>query len=158
MLNGAVKNDGSFKGALDTVGKVWALPNTVVGLVYGGVGHIAGKVGYALGIYDVTPSISFGNNAIQFHDNPFTLSNTAITLGNTVSYGRGVHPSHYGAYGNPTVNIGLHEKAHTLQYQVLGPLFLPTYFVSGGVSGPTGNPFENAAQNYGSGNGGWWPQ
>ena len=86
----------------------------------------------------------------------FTLKDTAITVGNTISYGRGSNPSGFGAYGDSTVEIGRHEQAHTYQYQVLGPLFLPTYFLRGGISGPTGNPFEHAAQEYGSGRGGWW--
>ena len=142
----------------DVIGKIWALPNTIIGAVYGGVGHIVGEIGYALGFYDVSPSISFGNNAIQFLDNPFTIRNTAITLGNTISYGRGVSPSQYGSYGDSSVQIGRHEAAHTYQYQTLGPLFLPAYFISGGISGPAGNPFENAAQEYGRGTGGWWPK
>lgn len=141
----------------DVIGKIWALPNTIIDAIYGGVGHIVGEIGYAMGIYDVSPSITFGNNAIQFLDNPFTLPKAAITLGNTISYGQGTGPSEYGAYGDYSVQIGLHEKAHTYQYQALDPLFLPTYFIRGGMSGPAGNPFENAAQDYGRGTGGWWP-
>ena len=53
--------------------------------------------------------------------------------------------------------VGLHEKAHTLQYQVLGPLYGPIYLLNGGFSGPGGNSFEQAAQDYGSGRGSWWP-
>lgn len=141
----------------DIIGKIWTLPNTIVGAVYGGVGHMVGEIGFATGLYDVSPSISFGNNAIQFLDNPFTIPGTAITLGNTISYGRYAYPAKMGAYGDYRVPIGLHEKAHTYQYQVLGPFFLPTYFFRGGVSGPANNPLENAAQNYGSGAGNWWP-
>ncbi|MBK6585164.1 MAG: hypothetical protein IPG20_20210 [Gammaproteobacteria bacterium] len=150
----AAKNPLSVLG--DIAGKLWTLPNTIIGAVYGSVGHVVGEIGYAFGMYPVSPSIDFGNNAIQFLDNPFTLKDTAITVGNTISYGRGSNPSGFGAYGDSTVEIGRHEQAHTYQYQVLGPLFLPTYFLRGGISGPTGNPFEHAAQEYGSGRGGWW--
>lgn len=141
----------------DLVGKVWALPNTIVGLVYGGAGYLVGKAGYLLGL-TANPTISFRNNAIQFHNNPFTRGGEAITVGNTISYGSGVNPKNNYAYGDPSVNIGLHEKAHTYQQQVLGPLFLLEYLRSGGFTGPGGNPYEQAAQNYGSGRGGWWPK
>ncbi|MDO6709001.1 RHS repeat domain-containing protein [Photobacterium sp. 1_MG-2023] len=151
------QGNNSLSVVADVIGKIWALPNTIIGAIYGGVGHIVGEVGYVFGLFDASPSITVDNNAIQFIDNPFTLSNTAITLGNTISYGRGTGPSKYGSYGDYSVQFGLHEKAHTYQYQALGPLFLPTYFIGGGISGPAGNPFENAAQNYGRGNGGWWP-
>jgi hypothetical protein len=138
------------------IGKIWTLPNTIIGTIYGGVGYIVGQVGYAFRLLDVRPHIKYGNNAIQFVDNPLTIRRRAITLGNSISYGRDANPERFGAYGDLSVNIGLHEKAHTLQSQVLGPLFLPVYFLRGGVSGPEGNPFERAAQNYGRGIGGWW--
>lgn len=102
----------------DVVGKIWTLPNTIIGGIYGLAGHVVGEIGYAFGLYNVSPSINFGNNGIQFINNPFTLRGTAITLGNTISYGRGSPPSRYGAYGDPSVNIGLHEGAHTYQYVV----------------------------------------
>lgn len=156
--NGSAQGNNPLNVVGDVIGKIWALPNTIIGAMYGGVGHVVGEIGYALGLYDVSPSITFGNNAIQFLDNPFTLRGTAITLGNTVSYGLGSPPSKYGAYGDPTVNIGLHEQAHTYQYQVLGPLFLPVYLGSQVFSGNGLNAFEDAAQNYGRGSGGWWPQ
>ncbi len=57
---------GFFEGVLDIAGKIWALPNTLVGLAYGGVGHVDGWV---LG---TNPYITFGNKAIQFYNNPLT--------------------------------------------------------------------------------------
>lgn len=133
------------------LGKIWSLPNTLVGLAYGGIGHVAGLM------MGTNPQISFGNNAIQFVNNPFIRANEALTLGNVIMYGRNSPPSEYGAYGDPTVNVGLHERAHTYQAQVLGPLFGPVYMLTGGFSGPPRNPFERAAQEHGSGRGGWWP-
>jgi hypothetical protein len=65
-------------------GKVWNLPNTIVGLAVGGTGYALGNIGYALGLKDVRPRWSIGNNAIQFHNNPFT--STAMTLRNTILY------------------------------------------------------------------------
>ena len=99
------------------------------------------------------PTISFGNNAIQFEDHPL-MTFGAITFGNTVSYANGFGPNkNYDSYGRET-NTGLHEKAHTYQYQLLGPLFLPIYFSSGGISAR--NPWEQAADNFALG-GSWMP-
>ena len=58
---------------LDVIGKVWNLPNTLLGLAYGVVGHLAGW------LRGLRPRISLGNNAIQFHDSGLML--TAMALG-----------------------------------------------------------------------------
>ena len=144
-------------GVLDVVGKIWALPNTLVGAVYGSLGHIAGWASYAAGWQTQSPSIEIGNNAVQLLNNPFIFSGAALTLGNIVIYGAGATPEMWGAYGNFGVQLGPHEGGHTYQSQILGPLFGPAYLLVGGFSGPSGNPFEQAAQNYGSGRGSWWP-
>lgn len=68
-----------------------------------------------------------------------------------------ISPTEMGAYSDMNVQVGRHEKAHTYQYEALGIFFAPLYFKNGGLTGPSGNPFESAAQNYGSGTGGWWP-
>jgi hypothetical protein len=144
---------GFFSGVLDVVGKIWALPNTIVGMIYGGVGHVAGW------IMGTNPQIVFDHNAIQFINNPFIRDNEALTLGNAILYGENSPPWKPGAYGDNSVNIGFHEEAHTYQYQVLGPFYAPAYLLNGGFSGPSGNPLEQAAQVYGRnrGQGGWWP-
>ena len=99
------------------------------------------------------PTISFGNNAIQFENHPLMMFG-AITLGNTISYAKDYGPdSVYSSYGRET-QTGLHEKGHTYQYQLLGPLFLPMYISSGGVSAR--NPWEQAADNFALG-GSWMP-
>nr|VFJ66174.1 MAG: RHS repeat-associated core domain-containing protein [Candidatus Kentron sp. DK] len=140
-----------FRNALDVVGKIWALPNTIAGMIYGGVGHIAGW------IMGTNPQTIFSHNAVQFINNPFVRRDEALTLGNTILYGSNTPPWRFGAYGDPSVNIGSHEEAHTYQYQALGPFYAPVYMLSGGFSGPSGNPLEQAAQDYGSNQGGWWP-
>jgi len=132
-----------MRGALDVAGKIWALPNTIIGTVVGLAGVPFGA------------TISFGNNAIQFENYPW--GDGAITLGNSVIYARGTSPSDSltGLYGDPRkLNIGMHERGHTLQYQALGPVFLPAYLLSGGIS--ASNSFEQAANNYAAG-GSWWP-
>jgi hypothetical protein len=132
-----------MRGALDIVGKVWALPNTIVGTVVGLAGVPFGA------------TISFGNNGIQFEHYPW--GEGAITLGNAIIYARGTSPSDMerGLYGDPRLlNIGRHERGHTYQYQAFGPFFLPAYLMSGGIS--ASNPFERAANQY-AGGGSWWP-
>lgn len=142
---------------MDILGKLWASPYTLLGLLYGLLGHAVGWLVYGMGRRTLRPEIRLEHNALQFLNNPLTIPYAAITLGNTISYGRGTSPDHWGAYGDPTVHIGRHEEAHTWQYQVLGPFFIPVYFICGGVIGPLRNPLENAAQNYGRGSGSWWP-
>jgi hypothetical protein len=55
----------------------------------------------------------------------------------------------------PAMRLGDHERAHVLQYMVLGPFFLPLYLVLGGVS--VRNPLERAADRYALTGRGWWP-
>ncbi|MGQ9426433.1 hypothetical protein ACXYTJ_10030 [Gilvimarinus sp. F26214L] len=139
------------------VGKVWNLPNTVIGIAYGLLGYGIGNIGFALRLTQCRPTWSLGHNAIQFHGNPLTVNRCAITIGNTVSYGGRLQPEHYGAFGDPTVNVGRHEEAHTRQSEILGILFLPAYLAAGGFTGPLRNRFERAAQDYGRGGTQWWP-
>ena len=134
---------------LDIVGKIWTLPNTLIGILYGILGHIVGR------LQGTNPVISIGNNAIQFQGSPITRKNTALALGNTIHYSMQSHPDQMGAYGDPEVNIGQHEAAHTYQYQVLGILFLPVYFILGGANEK--NRLEQAAQRYATREGSWWP-
>jgi hypothetical protein len=137
--------------ALDVLGKIWASPYTVIGAVYGALGHLYGL------LRRDNPKILLGNNAIQFTNNPFVNSAAAITFGNTIVYGRNSPPDRNGAYGNDAVNVGRHERAHTYQYQALGPAFGLAYLLAGGFCGPDRNAFERAAQQYGAGCGSWWP-
>lgn len=122
---------------VDVIGKLWALPNTIIGGVIG------------LGGVPFGARIEFGNNAIQFLDFPLGEAGEGLTLGNVQIFPRGSDPAtSFGFYyGSPVpINLGLHEQAHTFQYQVFGPTFLPAYFLSGGIS--ASNPFELAANRY----------
>jgi hypothetical protein len=114
-----------FVSALDVVGKIWALPNTVIGLVYGALGHVTGKVANR----NHESHISFGNNAIQFENSP--LVTTAITLGNVIIYGKGARfqPGALRCGGAHT--LGTEEMQHTFQAQILGPLYLPAHGLLG---------------------------
>jgi hypothetical protein len=123
--------------ALDVLGKIWALPNTIIGGTIGLLGVPFGA------------RIQFGNNAIQFTNFPLGKAGEALTLGNVQIYPRGSNPAtSFGFYygSNVPINLGLHEQGHTLQAQVFGPLFLPAYGLSGGIS--ASNSFEQAANRY----------
>ena len=103
--------------------------------------------------------IGFGNNAIQFTNYPWGGGlGPALTLGNVQIIPRPYLPnSMVPEYRNPSasVNLGLHEQAHTIQFEVFGPVFLPVYFLFGGPS--ANNPFEHAADESAAGRGGTLP-
>ncbi len=114
---------------LDLVGKLWNLPNTLLGLIYGILGHIAGLV---LG---TRPFVSLGNNAVQFHNNALML--TAMTLGNVIIYGPSRSPDASNCCfcdSPPQHTVGREEYRHTLQGQILGPLYLPLHLIGGVMS------------------------
>ncbi len=129
----------------DLAGKIWTSPNTLIGALVGLAGVPFGA------------RLRFANNAIQFLDFPLGQAGDGLTLGNVQIFPVGSNPSTDSGffYGSPVpINLGLHEQGHALQYEVLGPAFLPTYFLSGGVSAR--NPFELAANRYALG-GGFFP-
>jgi len=115
---------------LNGLGKLWSSPNTLFGLLYGGIGYLVGMV------CKTKPSIVIGHNAIQFLNNPLTA--TAVTLGNVVLYAGssyypgGAHTYHPKAlrHGRTSV-LGVEEMQHTLQGQVLGPLYFPAHLMFG---------------------------
>ena len=51
------------------IGKVWNLPNSLIGLGVGGLGYLAGFPLHWLGLQD-RPGVMTGNNAVQFTGNP----------------------------------------------------------------------------------------
>ena len=142
--------------AIDAAGKLWTAPNTVAGLLLGAIGLLAGS------------RVAVAHNAIVFHS--FPLGRRAFVLGNVIinphadlewraaTYEsvallkRGC-PAH--AAGE-TVHVGKHEEAHTWQYQLLGPFFLPVYALTMLLPSPT--PFERAADIYAKSGRGWWPR
>ena len=140
--------------ALDTIGKIWTAPNTLLGLLLGVPAMLAG----------CRPALA--HNAIVFHS--FPVGSRAFVLGNVV-----INPAHdlerctatYASVARrkrdrscavELVHIGKHEEAHTFQYQVLGPFFLPVYALTMLLPSPT--PFEHAADIYAQSGRGWWPR
>ena len=126
------------RAVLGLLGKLWTLPNTLLGVAFGTVAVMLGARAQA------------GRNAIEFLDQPFIglLGRSAMTLGNTIHYAPGRGPEHvaprYDRCG--PVNIGAHERAHTRQYERWGPLFLVAYAISWlPFVPPAGSQFEHAA-------------
>lgn len=116
------KHQKKNAGGGSILGKIWNAPNTALGLLYGGLGYVAGK---AMG---TDPHISIGGNAIEFTNNPFGGVG-AITLGNTTTYSPGLSPNDV----DPETGVPVweHEKQHTYQGEVLGPLYLPSNLIGG---------------------------
>jgi RHS repeat-associated protein len=119
------------QAALAAVGKLWNAPNTVLGLLWGAVGMLVGA------------RAGLGNNAVQFTDHPL-MGDSAVTLGNAISYGGGFGPETL-ALGD--VPVGVHELQHTLQGQLLGPLYLPSNVV-GGVAAVIRNGYWHGSFNW----------
>jgi hypothetical protein len=107
--------------ALSWLGKLWTSPNTLLGLALGALGLPFGA------------RFGRGDNAVNVLDHPL-LSLTrvhAITFGNAVLYRRGVRPEHEARRydGAGAQRLADHERAHTLQYEIWGPFFLPAYLL-----------------------------
>lgn len=116
----------------DIAGKAWSAPNTLVGLLYGGAGHVAGL---ATGAHP-RPYVALGANAVQFRNNPLGGAG-AITLGNTTTYDgdpadlKGGWAWYHATHAEP---VWEHERQHTIQAQQLGPLYLPSNLLGGGLA------------------------
>jgi hypothetical protein len=143
-LEGRVWPGETTSGLLDTLediaGKVWAAPATLVGAI----------IGFAAVAFDGA-DVEIGHNAIEFSDFPLGPNGSAMTLGNVILYVGSAKPDSTGSpYGSIVdLQVGLHEEAHTYQYQALGPFFPLFYglsWLSGGVS-----EFEWQANNYAAG-------
>ena len=130
------------------LGALWTLPNTLAGLLAGGAALLGGA------------KVQVAEGALVFHGVPFGPGG-ALTLGQVILHtGDSLDSSaltyHCKAHGgSDCVRIGDHERAHVYQYLALGPLFLPLYFLCGGISWR--NRFEQAADRYAATGRGWWP-
>lgn len=101
------------------IATLWALPNSLVGLVYGGIGIVCG----ARHEWDATQRI------LRFVDMPRWLMPTAMSLGHVQVYacGRCRLPDGRQAANRFGVPVVIEETLHTRQAEVLGPLYLPLH-------------------------------
>lgn len=139
------------RAALVCVGGLWTAPNSLLGLVLGLAGLTRGA------------RIRTSDGALVFDAYPWGPGG-ALTLGQVILNTGTDLDARCRTYADRaagtdaascrTVRLGDHERAHVFQYLVLGPLFLPIYFLCGGIAAR--NPFERAADRYALG-GSWWP-
>ena len=114
---------------------LWTAVNTALGLIYGAMAGV-----YAWWAKDVTLSVYYDNRAVNFEGAAF-LGPNAMVLGNTIHYRKGQ---------NPRANCLLreHEGYHVLQYQRMGPAFIPIYVLVSISTGYQAHPMEEEAQQH----------
>lgn len=133
------------------LGALWTLPNSLIGLAGGLVGMAAGA----------RPQWRAGDHALVFQHWPWgpggaiTFGNVILHTGASLDTACSTYSHRAGLCVDPSIRLADHERAHVLQYMVLGPLFLPLYLLCGGVS--VRNRFERAADRYALTGRGWWP-
>ena len=144
------------------LGRAWAFPNTIVGL-------IGGTLGTGVNIlFGEKTEIIYDWNAINFTNTPFyklakifnnNIIPGAITFGNIELYSEGIYPNNYSSVYIPSdpqlalrlsgithLEFSTHEEKHTYQYQHYGPFYGLFYVLGGFASGD--NPFELEADQY----------
>lgn len=137
--------------ALYSLGMLWTIPNSAIGL-------LAGLAGLPFGAH---MHFNRRERALVFHRWPWgpggamTLGNTILNTGESLDELCATYAHRAGECEEAPIVIGDHERAHVFQYMVLGPLFVPLYFLCGGIS--VRNRFERAADRYASTGRGWWP-
>ena len=136
LLNGIGKGLDAISRS--PLGYIWNLPNTAIGIAWGGIGLLC-----QIGMFPFSGKWEFAatiaNNAINFDGHPLMFSG-AITIGNTSSF----IPNSYlsdgytykdGTLGFNSTNVGAdHEIHHTYQGQLAGPLYLPLNLIGGVTS------------------------
>jgi hypothetical protein len=133
---------------VQALGALWTLPNTLAGL-------LAGLAALTRGA-----KARIEEGALVFHGVRFGPGG-ALTLGQVILHtGQSLDTTARTYWcrqhgGDECVRLADHERAHVYQYLVLGPLFLPVYFLCGGISWR--NRFEQAADRYAASGRGWWP-
>ncbi|MDL5364797.1 hypothetical protein QSH18_04205 [Xanthomonas sp. NCPPB 2654] len=133
------------------LGALWTLPNTLLGLTAGLAAMLVGA----------RARVSRRELALVFDRFPWgprgalTLGNVILVSADDLDVACATYEHAAGRCRHPNVRLGDHERAHVLQYLVLGPLFLPVYFACGGVH--VRNPLERAADRYAMLGRGWWP-
>ena len=77
---------GTGEKLADLTQKVWASPNTAIGLTYGAAGYLYGA---ATG---QEVKVTIGNNAVQFIGSQLGGNGSALTLGNAINYFGSANP------------------------------------------------------------------
>ncbi|MFL6604617.1 MAG: FG-GAP-like repeat-containing protein [Steroidobacteraceae bacterium] len=122
-MGGELNRGGVAADVLSLPAKLWALPSTVVGLIYGGVGDVLGLM------MGMDSRVLFAYNSVQFTNNPLMLS--AVTFGNVIIYAGGSDYSPESIGKGENFTLGYQEMQHTSQAEILGPLYLPAHIIFG---------------------------
>jgi hypothetical protein len=109
------------------LGFVWSLPNTLIGLVLGGLSFVRPRVTDGVVIFEGPPR---GVTWILSK-----MHRAAMTVGFVVVSNVRVDGS-----------LLVHERAHVRQSMVLGPLFIPAYVILAVPFGYRRHPMERAAR------------
>lgn len=134
-----------------TLGALWTLPNSLIGLLGGLTAMPRGA----------RPRWSQRDLAVVFIGYPWgpggaiTFGNVILATGQDLDVACTTYAHRAGWCRQPMMRLGDHERAHVLQYMVLGLAFGPLYLLCGGIS--AGNRFERAADRYALTGRGWWP-
>ncbi|MFC5435541.1 hypothetical protein ACFPME_03180 [Rhodanobacter umsongensis] len=133
------------------LGMLWTLPNSLAGLLLGVIGLAFGARmrWQARGLALVVRRWPWGNGGA------LTLGNVILHTGERLDTPCFTYAHRAGHRIESAVSLADHERAHVYQYMALGPLFLPLYLLSGGIS--VRNRFERAADRYALHGHGWWP-
>lgn len=95
------------------LGKIWALPTTVIGL-------LVALIGVCIAPRTVR-RIAIAHNAICFYESPLLKGPAlGLTLGNVILF------QEDSDYHGP-INVAEHEKQHTLQAEALGIFYIPLH-------------------------------
>lgn len=132
-------------------GMVWTLPNSVIGV-------LLGIVGFAFGARIRWQPRELALVIRHWPWGPggaMTLGNVIVHTGERLDVACFTYAHQAGRGAEPVISLADHERAHVYQYLLMGPLFLPLYFICGGIS--VRNPFERAADRYAQTGCGWWP-
>ncbi len=103
---------------LRLLGYLWALPNTLIGLVFCAIARLSGG---EVAVVDGVVEAHGGWTRRALRPNPFMRHGiAAITFGHVV----------VGADAFQLQRTRVHERVHVRQYATFGPFFLPLYFLS----------------------------
>ncbi|BFM12486.1 hypothetical protein R50072_26390 [Simiduia litorea] len=119
----------------DVLKRIWALPNTIIGAVYGGIGMIFGA----------TPVWDSDAGILRFTDMPTWMMPSAMSFGHVQVFGPGAYKNPDGtpALNRFGVSVVTEETLHTRQAEVLGPLYLPLHAVAMSASLLSGGGTHN---------------
>ena len=117
----------TMQRTLTVLGRIWTSPNTLLGVL---LGLLNGNLPRANGgAFD----IPLGGGVVAACCN--VLGIRAFTVGDCILWN-----------SPPTPVVRRHEMRHVAQYRLLGPLFLPLYFILLALSGYWNHPLERDAR------------